>query len=63
MLTGYKVARSCWNGKNMWIAIQSPDEYSKMTKPCIYIKTVKNDLIPWLPNQEDMLAVDWNIVD
>lgn len=31
MRYGYKVMRTGWNDKGMWIALQTPDEHSKMT--------------------------------
>ena len=58
---GEKATREGWNGKDMWIAIQFPDENSKMTKPYIYIRTVQGDLVPWLASQTDLLAGDWKI--
>lgn len=59
---GSKVARKGWNGKNMWIKLQRPDEYSKMTLPYIYMQTAQGDLVPWLASQTDLLAEDWIIV-
>lgn len=54
-----KVARSGWNGKNMWIDLQKPTALSKMTLPYIYMKTSDNNLVPWLASQTDILAEDW----
>jgi len=59
---GFKVSRSGWNGKGMWLELQVPDEHSKMTLPYIYMKTADNNLVPWLASQTDMLAEDWNRV-
>lgn len=56
---GGKVARVGWNGKGMWLALQRPDEHSKMTLPYIYMSTVTGDLVPWLASQTDLLAEDW----
>ena len=56
---GSRVARDGWNGRGMYLELQIPDDFSKMTQPYIYIKTVQNDLIPWLASQADMLANDW----
>ena len=56
---GHPVAREGWNGQGMSLRLQTPDERSKMTQPYIYIKTVQDDLIPWLASQADMLAEDW----
>ena len=60
---GGRFARAGWNGKNMYIELQVPDKYSKMTLPYIYIKTVQGDLVPWLASQTDMLADDWMEVE
>jgi Protein of unknown function (DUF2829) len=63
MHNGSKVARSGWNGKDMYLALQVPDENSKMTLPYVYIKTVDNQLVPWLCSQTDLLSMDWFVVD
>lgn len=58
---GLKMSREGWNGRGMWIRLQRPDVNSKMTLPYIYVKTVKDELVPWLPSQTDILAEDWRI--
>ena len=58
---GKKVARSGWNGKGMWLALQVPDANSKMSLPYIYMSTVDRKLVPWLASQTDVLAEDWSI--
>jgi len=60
---GKKLARKGWNGKEMYLELQRPDENSKMTLPYIYMKTAQGDLIPWLCSQTDMLAGDWMVVE
>lgn len=60
MKNGYRVAREGWNGKGMWLALQRPDEHSKMSLPYIYMRTVQGDLVPWLASQTDILSEDWN---
>ncbi len=69
---GFKVARKGWNGKGIFIELQVPDEYSKMTQPYIYINTTglqttnpdaPKSLVPWLASQTDMLAEDWITVE
>ena len=60
---GGRFARAGWNGKNMYIQLQVPDEHSKMSLPYIYMKTVQGDLVPWLASQTDMLADDWMEVE
>lgn len=59
---GYSVARKGWNGKGMWLSLQEPDEFSKMTLPYIYMKTACDNQVPWLASQTDMLAEDWEIL-
>lgn len=56
---GVKMARQGWNGKGMYVEIQTPDEHSKMTLSYIYMKTAQGDLVPWLASQTDILATDW----
>ena len=56
---GERVCRAGWNGKNMWIALQVPDEKSKMSLPYIYMYTADKKLVPWLASQTDILAMDW----
>lgn len=58
---GSKLTRSGWNGKDMWIHLQVPDENSKMRRPYIYMKPVDGDLVPWVASQSDILAEDWQL--
>lgn len=67
---GYRVARKGWNGKDIFLELQTPDQYSKMTSPYIYIdstnlettnKNAVKNRVPWLASQTDMLADDWII--
>lgn len=60
--SGSCVARSGWNGNNMFLELQTPTETSKMTLPYIYMKTACNNLVPWLASQTDLLAEDWQII-
>ena len=60
---GLRVYREGWNGKGMWLALQYPDEHSKMTLPYFYMRTVQGDLVPWLASQTDILADDWYVLD
>lgn len=57
--SGLKASRAGWNGKDMYLELQIPDEHSKMTLPYVYMKTVQGHLVPWLASQTDMLATDW----
>ena len=60
---GLRVTRPGWNGRNMWLELQAPDENSKMTLPYIYMYTATGDLVPWLASQTDVLADDWMSAD
>lgn len=71
MRAGGKVRRLGWNGVGMYIALQVPDETSKMTLPYIYMDTTGlqtanlnavKGRVPWLASQTDMLADDWTEV-
>ena len=62
MKSGSKVRRLGWNGKGMWVAIQNPDQYSKMKDSYVYMSPVDGKLIPWLCSQKDLLATDWELV-
>lgn len=68
---GSKVARKGWNGKGIFIELQRPDEYSKMTHPYIFIDTTglqtdnsdaPKNRVPWLASQTDVLSEDWEII-
>jgi hypothetical protein len=59
---GERVQRAGWNGVGMWVALQVPDEHSKMRRPYLYMSDAQNALVPWLASQTDMLADDWRVV-
>ena len=59
---GHILAREGWNGKGMYIKLQTPDEHSKMRRPYIYMSPVDGDLVPWAASQSDLLADDWNVL-
>jgi hypothetical protein len=63
---GKKVARNNWNGKRIWLKLQIPDAFSKMTLPYIYVEYPighpaypKGCRVPWFASQTDILADDW----
>ena len=67
--TGKRACRSGWNGKGMWLKLQTPDANSKMTLPYIYIEYPvghpaypNGSRVPWLPSQTDLLSKDWEYV-
>lgn len=58
---GKRVLRQGWNGKGMWLSIQSVDQNSKMQRPYIYIKTAQDELVPWVASHDDLLGIDWDL--
>ena len=60
---GGKIQRAGWNGKDLKVALQVPDGYSKMTLPYLYIEYPDGRCCPWLASQTDILAEDWKVVD
>lgn len=54
-----RVSRLGWNGKGMFLSLQTPDEHSKMKRPYIYMSPVDGALVPWVASQSDLLAEDW----
>ena len=59
---GAKVARNNWNGKDMWVALEYPDETSKMKRPFLYMAPIDGEFVPWVASQTDLLAEDWHTV-
>lgn len=57
-----RVTREGWNGEGMWLAIQWPDEGSRMRRPYIYMSPVDGGTFPWTASQMDYFATDWQIV-
>lgn len=60
---GKRVYRNGWNGKGMYLELQTPDEHSKMKRPYIYICPVDGELVPWVASQSDLLADDWKVLE
>lgn len=69
---GAGVRRRGWNGKGIFLCLQKPDRYSKMTQPYIYIDTTglltdnkeaPKGRVPWLASQTDLLSCDWEAMN
>lgn len=74
---GYKVARSGWNGKGMFLYYVPAASYPPSTEIAkqsfggenipygayIAMKTAQGNVVPWLASQTDMLSEDWRIVE
>lgn len=66
---GQRVAREGWNGPGQYIVLVNPPappytftwaaRDAQMTLPFLAIRTVQDDLVPWLASQTDLLAEDW----
>lgn len=57
---GERLARTGWNGKNMWIQLVNPIGEKQL--PYIQMKTADDKLVPWLASQTDLLAEDWSVL-
>jgi hypothetical protein len=59
--SGLRVTRSAWSGQT--IQLQQPDANSLNTLPYFILGTVSGGKCPWSPTHEDLLAVDWIVVE
>ena len=71
MKKGFRVCRTGWNGKGIFLGISHPGMHNFMTQAFIYIDTTglatdnpdaAKCRVPWLASQTDMLADDWEVV-
>lgn len=61
---GYKVARAGWNGKGMYIYLDSGKGAMVAYDPFIIMYTAGGTMQPgWLASQADMLSNDWCLVN
>lgn len=69
---GKRVARAGWNGNGMWLLLINgwtvDVEYEtvlhgRLPIPWIGLKTVRDEFVPWVASQTDVLAKDWMEVD
>ena len=61
-MCGNKMTNLDWNGMNMYIEAQFPDEHSKMSHPYLYIVDTNGHKCPWTPSQKDMFSQSWSVV-
>lgn len=74
MKNGAQVCRAGWNGKGMFIYYVPEAVYKAQTdvarahfgesvpyRAYVAMRTVDNDVVPWLCSQSDLLAMDWEI--
>lgn len=75
---GKKVARSGWNGKNMFVFLVPGSRFTVNRAPLLGIypegteidynahvdmRTATGQIVPWLVSQTDLLADDWDAVN
>ena len=75
---GKLVARSGWNGKNMFLFLVKGSTFTVNREPLLSIlgegtevqyhahvdmKTAQGTVVPWLCSQTDLLAEDWGVVE
>ena len=77
MKAGIPICRTGWNGKGMFLYYVPENMYPPVTdvakarfggnpvpyRAYIAMKTVDNDVVPWVASQTDVLAEDWRIVE
>lgn len=76
MRQGDRVARSGWNGKNMFLFLVPGSTFQVNRRPLLGIypegttinylshvdmKTATGEIVPWLCSQSDLLATDWEL--
>ena len=67
---GYKVARSGWNGKGMWLILTKMFTHTRIEQggenhnyvEFITMKTADDMFVPWFASQTDVLANDWMVL-
>lgn len=74
---GYRVARSGWNGKGMYIFVVPGSVFKVNREPLLSImgegteveyhphidmKTAQGYVVPWIASQADLFADDWVLV-
>lgn len=75
---GRKVARSGWNGKNMFLFLVPgstfqvnrppllgiyPEGTVINYRPHIDMRTANGEIVPWLASQSDLIEEDWIILE
>jgi hypothetical protein len=75
---GRRIARSGWNGKDMFLFLVQGSRFTVNRAPLLGIypegavidyhahidmKTAQGYVVPWIASQADLLAEDWVIVD
>ena len=76
--TGKKVSRKGWNGKKMFIFLVDGSTFNVNRAPLnkfypegkqinyrshIDMRTIDDEIVPWVASQTDLLAYDWQVVE
>lgn len=61
-IKGHKIARTGWNGRNMFISHYSVKHTDPFSNDILIITNPNGTINPWVPSQTDQLANDWMIV-
>ncbi|MDB3560351.1 DUF2829 domain-containing protein [Clostridioides difficile] len=60
---GYKVARTGWNGKGMYVQMDKGGDYEfSEIYPFFVIKNILNSFNTWVLSVSDLLANDWEVI-
>lgn len=75
MMAGGRIARTGWNGTNMYVYFVPANSYAATTdvakaefgemvpyRAYMAMKTAQGDVATWVPSSSDTLAVDWVLV-
>jgi hypothetical protein len=76
LLEGKKLERTGWNGKGMFIYYVPANSYPSITdaakshfggqvpyREYLAMKTINDEVVPWVASQSCILAKDWQIVE
>lgn len=55
---GARVRRSVWHD-GVWVAIQMPNENSKMKRPYLYMRLENGDYVPYTLENDALFSRDW----
>ena len=58
---GHAIRLPHWK-PDVLIKLQTPDAYSKMTAPYLYVES-RYGRVPWIPTQIELLSNNWELAD
>lgn len=54
------LSRKCWNNPDICIFLSL--DHDEEEERYIKVKTIRNHIVPWIPNHQELLASDWYVV-